>query len=43
MRTGGMRVFAATEAAFVEDLAGELGGQVGDHAGRWETSLTDVL
>eukprot|EP01050_Picozoa_sp_SAG11_P026301 SAG11_NODE_6252_length_1352_cov_1.470072_1_plen_86_part_00 len=43
MRTNPCRVFAATEATFIKDLAGELGGAIGDHAGRFETALLDVL
>ena len=38
-----MRVYAATEADLIKDLAEELGGRIGDHAGRFETSLLDVL
>ena len=43
MSTNPMRVYAATEADLIKDLAEELGGRIGDHAGRFETSLLDVL
>jgi creatinine amidohydrolase len=43
MRRSPMRVFAATEAHFVRDLAQELGARVGDHAAKWETSLLMAL
>ena len=43
MRESPVRVFGATEAHLVSDLAGELGGNVGDHAGRWETSVLMAL
>jgi len=43
MRENPMQVFAATEADLVSDLAPELGGRVGDHAGRWETSVLMAL
>ncbi len=43
MRESSMQVFTATEADLVSDLALELGGQIGDHAGRWETSVLMAL
>ena len=43
MRRSPMRVFAATEATFVGDMAEEFGARVGDHAAKWETSLLMAL
>lgn len=43
MRESAVKVYAGTEADLVSDLAEELGGRVGDHAGRWETSVLMAL
>lgn len=43
MASNPMRVYGATEADLIKDLGDELGGRVGDHAGRFETSLMQVL
>ena len=43
MRRSPLRIYTGTDADFVRDLADELGGRVGDHAGRWETSLLMAL
>lgn len=42
-RESSLRVFGTTEAHFVQGLDDELGLRIGDHAGRWETSLLMAL
>jgi creatinine amidohydrolase len=43
MRESPARVYGVVPATLIQHLARDLGGRVGDHAGRWETSVLMAL